>query len=134
MSIAQRKILDPKPAISSEDEIRGGDDFLLEQGVEDPDEFRVKSHLCHVIASIVEGRELTQTHVADLTGQKQADISRIINYRHDDYSVWRLMKILSDLGADIGIMINPDSGNQRGIILPQTLEAPEETVTPSMSL
>jgi hypothetical protein len=29
--------------------IHGGDDFLAEQGIADPNEFRVKSHLCHEI-------------------------------------------------------------------------------------
>ena len=111
---------------------RGSGDFLVDQGVKDPDEFRVKSHLCHTIASIIEARDLTQQQVADMTDQKQADISRIINSRHAEYSVWRLMKILSALGADIGIVVNPESGNERGIILSQTLEAPEETVAPAM--
>jgi predicted XRE-type DNA-binding protein len=112
---------------------RGSGDFLADQGIKDPDEFRVKSHLCHTIASIVEARDLTQQQEADLTEQKQADISRIINSRHAEYSVWRLMKILAALGADVGIVVNPDSGNDRGIILPQTLEAPEETVAPGMT-
>jgi hypothetical protein len=29
-------------------------DFLADQGIADPDEFRVKSHLCHEIAAIAE--------------------------------------------------------------------------------
>lgn len=111
---------------------RGSGDFLADQGIKDPDEFRVKSHLCHTIASIMEARDLTQQQVADLAGHKQADISRIVNSRHAEYSVWRLMKILSALGADIGIMINVDSGNEQGVILSQTLEAAEEAIAPRM--
>jgi hypothetical protein len=38
--------------------VRGGDNFLAEQGIADPDEFRVKSHLCHEIATIAELRGL----------------------------------------------------------------------------
>jgi predicted XRE-type DNA-binding protein len=101
-----------------------------------PRKSHVGTHFCNMIlatiASIIEAKDLTQTQAADLTGQQQTDISSIINYRHDDYSVWPLMKVLSALGADIGIVINPDSGNERGIILPETLEAPEETVAPGM--
>lgn len=96
--------------------ICGGDDFLAEQGIADPDEFRVKSHLCHEIASIVEARKLTQAAAADITGQKQSDLSRIINHRHDDYSVWRLMKMLSTLGADVLITVNPSGTYDKGII------------------
>jgi predicted XRE-type DNA-binding protein len=105
---------------------RGSGDFLAGQGIEDPDEFRVKTHLCYAIATIIEAKGLTQSRAAELTGQQQTDISRIINSRHNDYSVWRLIKVLAALGADIGIVINPDSGNDRGIILPQTLAASEE--------
>ena len=100
MGHAQRTA-DERPQDTAEDmTICGGDDFLAERGIADPDEFRVKSHLCHEIASIVEARKLTQAAAAELTGQKQSDLSRIINHRHNDYSVWRLMKMLSALGAD----------------------------------
>src|SRR5262249_460300 len=92
MAYAKRteEILDDNSSVH-----RGSGDFLVDQGIKDPDEFRVKSHLCHTIASIIEARDLTQQQVADMTDQKQADISRIINSRHAEYSVWRLMKILS---------------------------------------
>jgi predicted XRE-type DNA-binding protein len=105
---------------------RGSGNFLADRGVEDPDEFRVKSHLCHAIAAVIETKGLTQALAAGLTGEQQIDIARIINSHHNDYSVWRLIKVLAALGADIGIVINPDSGNERGIILPQTLEASSE--------
>lgn len=102
---------------------RGSGDFLADQGVQDPDEFRVKTHLCHAIATIIETRSLTHALVAELTGWPQTDIARIINSRHNGYSVWLLIKALAALGADVGIVINPDTDNDRGIILTQTLEA-----------
>lgn len=40
-----------------------------------------------------------------ITGQKQADLSHIANGRFVDYSVWRLMKILSPLGTDVLIAV-----------------------------
>jgi predicted XRE-type DNA-binding protein len=109
---------------SAEDEdltVRGSDDFLADQGIEDTDEFRVKTHLCHEIASIVEARNLTQAATAQITGLEQSDVSRIINYRHDTYSVWRLMKMLSALGADILITVNPTSEYEHGVILSQNV-------------
>lgn len=111
------RTVDERPQEQAEDlTICGGDDFLAEQGVADPDEFRVKSHLCHEIASIVELRKLTQAAAAEITGQKQSDLSRIINHRHNDYSVWRLMKMLSALGADILVTVNPSGAFEKGII------------------
>jgi predicted XRE-type DNA-binding protein len=107
--------------------IRGSDDFLADQGIEDTDEFRVKSHLCHEIASIIETRKLTQAAASEITGQKQSDVSRIINCRHNDYSVWRLMKMLSALGADVLITVNPASGYEHGAILSRIRPASAST-------
>jgi predicted XRE-type DNA-binding protein len=116
MGRAHRTFEERHPEPPEDLTICGGDDFLAEQGIADPDEFRVKSHLCHEIASIVEARKLTQAAAAEITGQKQSDLSRIINHRHNDYSVWRLMKMLSALGADILVTVNPSGQFEKGII------------------
>ena len=112
---------------------RGSGDFLADQGIEDTEEFRVKAHLCHEIATILESRQLTQEQAAVVTGQKQSDLSRIVNSRFDDYSVWRLLKVLSALGADVLIAVNPNGQEEHGIIMSRTLEAPDETVAPGMA-
>jgi predicted XRE-type DNA-binding protein len=104
---------------------RGSGNFLADQGIEDTEEFRVKAHLCHEIATILETRGLTQEQAAKITGQKQADISRIVNSRFDDYSVWRLMKMLASLGANILIVINPASEGAPGITMSQTVDEPD---------
>jgi predicted XRE-type DNA-binding protein len=112
---------------------RGSGDFLADQGIEDPEEFRVLAHLCNEIGTIIERRELTQEQAAALTGQSQPDISRIVNGHLDEISVWRLLKVLSALGADVMIAVNPDGQEERGIIAAVTLDAPEESVAPAMS-
>jgi predicted XRE-type DNA-binding protein len=126
--------VEERPQERAEDlTICGGDDFLAEQGIADPDEFRVKSHLCHEIASIVEDRKLTQVAAAEITGQKQSDLSRIINHRHNDYSVWRLMKMLSALGADVLITVNPSGAFEKGIIYSKNVND-HESVEPEASM
>ena len=102
--------------------IRGSGDFLADQGIADPDEFRVKSHLCHEIATIAEQRGLTAAAFGRLAGEAEQDAERMMNYRHDDYEVWRLIRLLSALGADVGIYVNRDSGHAKGIVLLQTLD------------
>lgn len=102
---------------------RGSGDFLADQGIADPDEFRVKTHLCHEIATIAEQRRLTAAGIGRLAGEAEQDAERMLNYRHDGYEVWRLIKLLSALGADVGIYINRDSGHDRGIVLAQSVEA-----------
>jgi predicted XRE-type DNA-binding protein len=90
---------------------RDSGNFLADdRGIEDPDEFRAKAHLCNEIASILEVRKLTQEKAAGITGQKQAALSRIVNSRFEDYSVWRIMKILSALGTDVLIAVNRPAG------------------------
>jgi len=102
--------------------IRGSGDFLADQGIADPDEFRVKSHLCHEIATIAEQRGLTAAAFGRLAGEAEQDAERMMNYRHDGYEVWRLIKLLCALGADVGIHVNRDSGNDKGIVLAQSIQ------------
>jgi hypothetical protein len=101
--------------------IRGSGDFLADQGIADPDEFRVKSHLCHEIATIAERRGLTAADIGRLAGEAEQDAERMMKYPHDGYDVRRLIKLLSALGADVGIYINRTSGHERGIVLSQSL-------------
>ena len=108
---------------------RGSGDFLADQGVKDPEEFRVKAHLCNEIGLILEDRSLTQEKAAEITGQKQSDISRIINGKFDEYSVWRLLKVLGALGADVVIAVNPSSDNDHGMIIAQTVEREEPALS-----
>jgi predicted XRE-type DNA-binding protein len=108
--------------------ICGSDDFLVDQGIADPDEFRVKSHLCHEIATIAEQRGLTPADVARLAGEAEQDLDRIMNHRHGDYEVWRLIKVLTALGADVGITILPDSGHDRGVVLSETVRQDKEQI------
>jgi hypothetical protein len=46
----------------------------------------------------------------------------MMNYRHDGYEVWRLIKLLCALGADVGIYVNRDSGHEKGIVLSQSID------------
>lgn len=45
----------------------------------------------------------------------------VLRLRHDGVAVWRLIKILSALGADVGIYVLRDSGHDRGIVLSETV-------------
>jgi predicted XRE-type DNA-binding protein len=108
--------------------ICGGDDFLADQGIADPDEFRVKSHLCHEIATIAEQRGLAAGDVAGLAGESEPDVERILRSKHDGYEVWRLIKVLTALGADVGITVFPDNGHGRGVVLPETVRKTKEQI------
>ncbi|MBR0707952.1 XRE family transcriptional regulator [Bradyrhizobium liaoningense] len=107
---------------------RSSGDFLADQGIADPDEFRVKSHLCHEIATIAEPRGLAAAALADLAGEPVDDVERMLRSRHDAYEVWRLIKVLTALGADVGITVFPDSGHDRGVVLSETVRKTKEQI------
>lgn len=108
--------------------ICGSDDFLADQGIADPEEFRVKSHLSHEIATIAEQRGLTLADVARLAGKPEQDLDRIVNHRHGSYEVWRLIEVLTALGADVAITVFPDGGHDRGVVLPETVRKNKEQI------
>lgn len=113
---------------------RGSGNFLADQGIADPDEFRVKAHLCHEIGAAIERRMLTQAQTAKIVGLAQSDVSKIINGRLHDYSVWRLMRVLSALGADVLIAVNPTFADEPGAIMACTIEPVGEGDAPATSL
>jgi predicted XRE-type DNA-binding protein len=108
--------------------ICGGKDFLAEQGIADPGEFRVKSHLAHEIATIADQRGLSVPDVARLAGESEEDVDRIMSHRHSGYEIWRLIKVLTALGADVGITVVPDSGRDRGVVPPETIRKDKEQI------
>ena len=95
--------------------VRGSGDFLRDMGYEDPEEMRVKFTLANTIALAIEQHRLKQAEVAKLTGLAQPDISRIVNGIVKDYSLIRLMRVLTAIGKDVSIGIS-DTTAGRGTI------------------
>jgi predicted XRE-type DNA-binding protein len=118
--------IEAHPARVGDDIYRGSGNFLVDQGIVDPDEFRVKAHLCHEIGAAIERKQLAQEQTAIITGLAQSDVARIVNGRLTDYSVWRLLKILTSLGADVLIAVNPPYSDEPGVIMACTAEPPDE--------
>jgi predicted XRE-type DNA-binding protein len=96
--------------------VHGSGDFLKDMGYEDPEEMRVKFALANTIALAIEDRDLTQADAARVVGLAQPDVSRIVNGIVKDYSVFRLMRVLTALGKDISIGVT-DSAADRGVIV-----------------
>lgn len=96
--------------------VRGSDDFLKDMGYADPEEMRVKFALANAIALEIEDQNLRQADVAKAAGISQSDVSRIANGVVKDYSVFRLMRVLTALGKNISIGIT-NASSQRGMIV-----------------
>jgi predicted XRE-type DNA-binding protein len=108
--------------------VRGSGNFLQDMGYEDPEEMRVKFALANNIALAIEDRKLTQVEAAKITGLAQPDVSRIVNGVVAEYSVYRLMRVLTALGKDVSIGIS-DSASRHGMII--AAEPPELSSSPS---
>jgi len=108
-------------------------DLIQDLGIDDADELRVKFDLSRRIALEVEDRNLSQAAVAEMTGLKQPDVSRITNGLVKDYSVWRLMRVLSALGQDVAIEVFPSGEPVDAIYTVDEPEPdPEVTNAPGM--
>ena len=105
--------------------VRGTGNFLADRGYADPEEARLKFLLANEVALVLEDRKLTQARAAELADLAQADVSRIVNGSVKDYSVFRLMRVLTALGKDIHLGW-ADAASGEGHILAGDYAGPEE--------
>lgn len=114
---AARRDCDDQDALFFEDGIPD------EQAFADTEEERVKTMLAHRIATAIESAALTQAAAAQKLNLAQSDVSRIVNLRFDDYSVWRLMKVAAAMGCDVHINVGPPI-EEAGAIFIELIELP----------
>jgi predicted XRE-type DNA-binding protein len=95
--------------------IVGSGDFLKDRGYLDPDEMRLKFALANEIALIIEERGLKQAEAAKVAELSQSDVSRIVNGIVRDYSVYRLMRIVTKLGKNVSIDFTDAKAEQGAI-------------------
>jgi predicted XRE-type DNA-binding protein len=107
----------PGPKAKESGPIVGSGDFLSDRGYLDPDEMRVKFALANEIALIIEERGLKQTEAAQAAELSQSDVSRIVNGIVKDYSVYRLMRVVTRLGKNVSIDFTDAKAEQGAISL-----------------
>ena len=82
----------------------------------------LKAELVARIDAIVRGRRLTQVRAAALLGLSQPDVSRLLRGDFRDYSVERLLRLVTALGRDVEIVVRKPPTRRRGRL---SLEAAE---------
>lgn len=97
----KNKIVD----VADDEFVVGSGDYLRDRGYAEPGETRAKFFLANQIAVAVQDLAISQAEAAKITDLRQPDISRIVNGNVKDYSVWRLIKVLRDLGWNISIEV-----------------------------
>jgi len=76
-------------------------------GLPDAEELAVKADLARVIRKLVEAEGLSQREAAPLVGVAQPDLSNLYRGRLDGFSIERLSRMLTALGQDVRIVVQP---------------------------
>jgi predicted XRE-type DNA-binding protein len=97
--------------------VGGSDNFLADRGHKNPAEMRAKILLADNIRLLIGDHRWQQTEAAQIAGVAQTDISRIVRCQVRGYSVWKLAKILNDLGAATELVVHMPSGRREEIAI-----------------
>ena len=96
----------------------GSGNIFKDLGLKNAEELLAKTKLAARIVQILEERKLTQTQAAKLLDVDQPKVSQIYRGRLDDFSVERLMRLITRLHRDIRIIVEekPRRGYGRVIV------------------
>ena len=103
--------------MSEKDDIRiqrGSGNVFADLDRPDAEAHLLKAELVTRIDRIIRERRLTQARAAELLGISQPDVSRLLRGNFRDYSVERLLRLLTVLGRDVEIVIRKSRGRRPG--------------------
>ena len=84
---------------------RGSGNVFADLGFPDAEAHLLKAELVTRIDNIIRERGLKQVEAAKLLGLSQPDVSRLLRGHFGEYSVERLLRLLTTLGRDVNIVI-----------------------------
>ncbi len=93
---------------------RGSGNVFADLGRPDAETQLLKAGLVTRIDKIIRQRGLKQGEAAKLLGLSQPDISRLLRGSFREYSVERLLRLLTTLGRDVGIVIREPRPQRQG--------------------
>ena len=93
---------------------RGSGNVFADLGRPDADTQLLKAELVTRIDKIVRQHGLKQVEAAELLGLSQPDVSRLLRGSFREYSVERLMRLLTALGRDVEIVIREPRSQRQG--------------------
>src|ERR1700694_1508705 len=86
----------------------GSGNVFADLGLPNPEERLLKASIVSELRRLIKQRGLTQVKAAKLIGIHQPDLSLLLRGDFDDYSVERLMKMLTAFEQDIEIVMEPN--------------------------
>lgn len=93
---------------------RGSGNVFADLGRPDAETHLLKAELVTRIDQIIRERRLTQARAAELLGISQPDVSRLLRGNFRDYSVERLLRLMTILGRDVEIVIRKSHARRPG--------------------
>ena len=93
---------------------RGSGNVFADLGRPDAETHLLKAALVTRIDEIIRQRGLKQIDAAKLLGLSQPDVSRLLRGSFREYSVERLMRLLTALGRDVEIVIREPHPQRQG--------------------
>ena len=95
---------------------RSSGNVFKDLGHPDPETHLLKAELVTRIDDIIRERGLKQVEAAKLLGLSQPDVSRLLRGNFRDYSVERLLRLLTALGRDVQINIRKSHSSRKGTL------------------
>jgi predicted XRE-type DNA-binding protein len=102
--------------MSKEKISRGTSNVFADLGFDDAGERQTKTRLAMAINEIVADRKLKQTDAAKVLGIPQPRVSALANYHLNEFSVEKLLGLLTALDRDVEIMIRPTAKEGAGTV------------------
>ncbi len=93
---------------------RGSGNVFADLGLPDADAHLLKAELVTRIDKIIRQRRLKQVEAAKLLGLSQPDVSRLMRGDFREYSVERLLRIMTALGHDVEVVIRKTRTKRHG--------------------
>lgn len=93
---------------------RGGENVFADLARPDAEAHLLKADLVTRIDKIIRERGLKQVEAAKLLGLSQPDVSRLLRGNFREYSVERLLRLLTALGRDVEIVIREPRSQRQG--------------------
>ena len=103
-----------RPMETEEKVERGSGNVFADLGHPEAEVHLLKAELVTRIDEIIRRRKLKQIDAAKLLGLSQPDVSRLLRGNFRDYSVERLLRLLTALGRDVEIVIREPRSKRQG--------------------
>lgn len=98
----------------------GSSNVFADLGTPDAQDRQTKTRLAMAVNAILAERKLRQTDAARLLGIPQPRVSALVNYRLNEFSVEKLISLLTALDQDVQILIRPRAGTGVGQVSVET--------------